>query len=184
MDDAVLIDRARKGDRGAFGILARRHFETAWAVALAVTGEPADAEDVCQDALVRAWRRLDGLRVPARFRSWLARVTRRVALNHVDARARRAGRCEPLAEYPAPGPSPLTRVLDGELRRILLDAAEELTELQRQVLLLYDLQGFSHREVAEALGISEVGSRRHLSDARRRMRGVLEALLPEPGGLA
>jgi RNA polymerase sigma-70 factor (ECF subfamily) len=183
VDDAELIDRSLEGDRDAFGVLVRRHFGVVWSAALSLTGDPTDAEDVSQEAVVRAWERLGQCRDPSRFRAWLVRVTRTVGFNWIDARGRRNGRLEPLSSQTAPGPSPLDTAWHGELGRILLAAAAELTDLQRTVLLLYDLEGWRHAEIADALDITEVSSRRHLSDARRRMRSLLSATLPRDGSL-
>ncbi len=175
-DDATLIERARSGDRDAFGILARRHFGGVWAVAWAVLGRRQDAEDAAQDALVRAWERLDQCRDPGRFRAWLVQVARSVALNRLDTRRRRAA--DELPEHlEAGGPSPFDAAHRDELRRRLARAAAELTESQRTVLLLYDLEGWSHDEIGAALDLRPATSRRHLSDARRRMRALLEAQL-------
>lgn len=183
MNDAELIARSLRGDRDAFGVLVRRHFGAVWAAALSLTGDATDAEDVSQEAVVRAWERLGQCRNPSRFRAWLVRITRSVGLNWIDARNRRSGRLEPLSSHAAPGPSPLESAWHGELGRMLLAAADGLTDLQRTVLLLYDLEGWRHAEIAEALDITEASSRRHLSDARRRMRAALGAVLPHDGSL-
>jgi RNA polymerase sigma-70 factor, ECF subfamily len=73
--DAALVERAREGDGAAFEVLVRRYMRPAYAIALGVVKEPADAEDVCQDAFVRALERLDDCE-PARFGAWLLRIVR------------------------------------------------------------------------------------------------------------
>src|SRR5688572_10512062 len=79
--DAALVARARLGDAAAFEALVRRHFRAAFLVALARVGERAEAEDVCQEALVRAWERIHECRDPNRFGAWLVRIARNAALN-------------------------------------------------------------------------------------------------------
>ena len=119
--DASLVERARRGDEKAFEALVRRHFRAAFAVALSVVGEVADAEDVCQDALVKALERLDDCRDPQRFVAWLLRIVRNRALNFRDYRRVRA--TEPL-EY-APGvysnSNPGRDAELAELRELLVD---------------------------------------------------------------
>jgi RNA polymerase sigma-70 factor (ECF subfamily) len=170
---AELVARAQRGDTSAFEQLLLEHFDAAHGVALGVTGRRADAEDVCQDAFVRAWERIDQCRDGRRFRAWLLQVVRRVALNRVASGRRQ--RLVPLApNLAAEEPGPDRSAHRAELRRELEAALRHLTAAQRQALLLFDLEGLRHAEVAAVLGISELMSRRHVSDARARMRELLE----------
>lgn len=172
LDDATLVERAREGDAPAFEVLVRRHFRAAYAVALAQLGNAMDAEDVCQDAFLRALKRLDDCRHPDRFSGWLLRIVRNRAHNYRDYRRVRDGL--PLersnASEPARGPEALRR---SRLRSRLESALACLTPIQREVVLLYDLEGWRHREIAETLEISEVMSRQHLYVARRKLRREL-----------
>lgn len=173
-----LVARAQDGDGAAFEQLLRRHFDAAFAVALGVTGRRAEAEDVCQDAFVRAWQRIGQCRDADRFRPWLLQVVRRVALNRVAAeRRRRLVPLHPGLTSAAAGPE--HAAARSELGRRLEDALRRLTDAQREALLLYDLEGFRHAEIAELMGVSEVMSRRHVSDARARMRKLLSHPLSE-----
>ena len=171
--DARLVARAREGDAGALEALLRRHFRAAYVVALALTGEPADAEDVCQEAFVRCWERLGDCRDPERFVAWLMRIVRNTAHNYRDYLAVR--RAEPLSDALRAGrdASPALAAGRAELADRLRSALAELAEEQREVVLLHDLEGWPHRDIAAALGISELMSRRHLSDARRTLRTIL-----------
>jgi RNA polymerase sigma-70 factor (ECF subfamily) len=171
-DTGRLVRLARSGDSAAFEQLVRRHLRAAYAVALGVTGDPDDAEDVAQDSFVVALERLNDCADPDRFSAWLLKIVRNRALNLRRSRARRAA--VPLHELSIPASSDPERDTDRALlRERLLEEMTNLTELQRQVLLLHDLEGFRHREVAESLGISEVSSRVHLFAARRALRGRL-----------
>lgn len=171
--DARLVERAREGDRDAFERLVRRHLRAAHRVAAARTASEHDADDVCQDAFLRALERIEECRRPERFRAWLLAIVRNRAADLTERRARRrhedfgdlegpdAGR---VASDPEPG---------GELREELTSALEGLPERQRQVILLHDYEGWSHREVAEELGIAAGTSRYHLHRARQRLRSEL-----------
>ncbi len=173
MDDAALVARARAGDSEAFESLVRRHYRAAWAVALAVTGSRADAEDVCQDAWVRALAKLDSLREPELFARWLLQVVRNTAHNRRVYMKRRA--TTQLDDLPAaaqadPRYDPETLDLGARLE----DALAQLTETQREVVLLHDLEGWEHRAIALALGLTETNSRQHLFQARKRLRARLD----------
>lgn len=179
---ADLLRRARSGDTGAFEALLDECFDAAYAVALGVTGTPQDAEDVCQDAFVRAWRRLEQCRDGERFRGWLMAVVRSVALNHRVTVSRRRG--VPLDDTLSSATGrPDADAARAELRRGLEEAVRHLGRAQREVLLLYDLEGWRHAEIAGLLGISEAMSRRHLSDARARMRALLWTYAGIDGGV-
>ncbi|HEU0015836.1 MAG TPA: RNA polymerase sigma factor [Longimicrobium sp.] len=172
--DAALVARALAGDADAFEALLRRHHRAAYAVALAFTREPADADDVCQDAFVRAYERLADCREPERFAAWLAQIVRNRARNRLAyLRLRRALPLADVEHRPGGGASPAADAERWELRRALLAALGKLPAVQREVVLLHDLEGWKHAEIAALVGCSEVMSRRHLSDARRVLRGLL-----------
>lgn len=168
--DAHLVMRAREGDRFAFEALVRRHLRSAYVVALAELADGRDAEDAVQDAFVLALERLDECRDPGSFGAWLKRIVRN--------RARSVGRRERIREaqaletvLTASSESDPERDLDrAELRRRLESALGVLTEVQRAVVLMHDLEGYRHREIAGELGIPEGTVRSHLFFARRALR--------------
>ena len=170
---AELVTRARKGETAAFEQLVRRHLRAAYAVALAVLGRPADADDVAQDSFVAALERLDDCREPARFSGWLLAIVRNRALNALDKRNRRDPSGE-VTDLAANLPES-----DAVMRRQLLAALATLSVPQREVVLLHDLDDWTHAEIAEALGLSEVNCRQHLFTARRALRTELSSLAPE-----
>jgi RNA polymerase sigma-70 factor (ECF subfamily) len=168
--DAVLVGRARQGSSEAFEALVRRHLKAAYALALAQLGEPADAEDVCQDALVTALKRIEECRNPDGFGAWLMAIVRNRA--H-DVRRRRGIRdALPLDEaLGAPGgPDPHREAERSERREDLVGAMRGLTETQREVVLLHDFEGWSHREIGTKLGMSDGSARVHLFKARKTLR--------------
>ncbi len=169
MPDAQLVERARRGDAAAFEALVRRHYRAAYAVALSAVGQAMDAEDVCQDAFVRALQRLDELRDPGRFAAWLLRIVRNLAANYRSYRRVRSA--QPLDQVSAASESDTAREAErSELRQELEAAIAELSPAQREVVLLHDLEGWKHREIADSLGLSEGMSRQHLFNARRKLR--------------
>src|SRR5688500_3538567 len=175
--DAALVARARLGDAAAFDALLRRHFRAAFLVALALTGERADAEDDCQAAFLRSWERLEDCRSPERFAGGLVRSGRNTAHHHRDYPARRRparlDEAAGVAARASPGASPADDAARAELAARLRAALMRLPATQREIVLLHDLEGWRHREIATTLGTSETMSRRHLSDARRTLRDLL-----------
>jgi len=167
-----LVRKARRGDAVAFEGLVRRYYSAAYSVALAILGSSMDAEDVCQDAFIRALERLEDCRNPGKFAAWLMQIVRNRARNYIDYR--RVRETVDLDNVAASGREKTdSGVEQGELRDTLQEALSELTELQRQVVLLHDLEGWKHREIAESLDVSEVASRQHLLNARRKLRELL-----------
>jgi RNA polymerase sigma-70 factor (ECF subfamily) len=163
-----LLARARAGEPKAFEVLTRRHLRTAYAIALAVLGNPADAEDVAQEGLMVAFARLETCREPGRFAAWLLQIVRNRARNAADSRRVRS---QPMWTSEAHVPPAEERL---QARGQLLEALALISDPQREVVLLHDLDGWTHGEIASALGISEVMSRQHLFTARRTMRGYLQ----------
>ena len=178
-DVALLVERARSGDPAAAERLVRLHMGAAYAVALAVTRNPHDAEDVAQDAMVLALERLDECRDPRRFGGWLVRIVRNRGFNYRRYQGIRAA--EPLekADASPSAATPLDHAHRAELRDRLNEAVAELPETQREVLLLHDLEGWKHREIGEALEMPEGTVRYHLFNARRAVRGRLKSLVGE-----
>jgi RNA polymerase sigma-70 factor (ECF subfamily) len=174
--DAELVARIRSEDAAAFEILMRRHFRMAFLVAFAQLGDRTDAEDVCQDAFLRCWERIDDCREPARVSAWIATIVRNAAHNRRDyLRVRLA---EPIDAAAAIASVSATDAgaERHELRARLTRALRELSPTQREIVLLHDLEGWKHGEIATRLDLSELMSRRHLSDARKRLRILLSDL--------
>ncbi len=168
--DAILVARVRRGDSRAFDLLVRRHLRTAHAVARARLDNPADADDVCQDAFIKALQRIDDCRNPAGFRGWLLAIVRNTAHNHRQYERLRVATPIENVVSAASRDDPFADTRNSELRSRLSEAMQHLTELQRKVLILYDLEGWKHGEIARELGISAGSSRVHLHVARKAMR--------------
>ena len=173
MTDAELVDAIRSGDREAASELVRRHLRGARAVALAIAGDLAAAEDISQEAFVHAIERLDDCRDPARFGAWLRQIVRNKARNHRRWRKLRAALSLDAAGEKAGPDSPVRDAERAELRERLLGALGQLPEDRREVVLLHDLEGWTHREIAERMDLPDGTVRSHLHLARKRLRELL-----------
>ena len=134
-------------------------------MAVRMTGNRSDAEDVVQDAFVRAWRSLPGFRAEASFGTWIYRI----AINLCRDLARRA---KPVDEE-VEGESPPGQS-DGIARRRLAAALEQLSDGYREVLVLHDVMELRHPEIAEILGVDVGTSKSQLHKARARMRALMQ----------
>jgi RNA polymerase sigma-70 factor (ECF subfamily) len=153
ISDESLVSRTLTGDLAAFDALVERHGSVVYRVALRIVG-PADAEDVAQDALLRAFHGLGGFRGETPFRSWLLRITHNTALNAIARR-----RAEPVDVLPeegatrlaAPGEErPPAEALEARERRERLETKLRLLPpAHRAVLVLRDLEGLTYDEIAE-----------------------------------
>jgi RNA polymerase sigma-70 factor, ECF subfamily len=161
--DDVLAD----GDEQAFRELYRRHTPRLFLFVLRIVGGcEADAHDVVQETWMRATARLDGFRREAAFGTWLTGI----GLNVARGLLRREGRWDGLEAAPEPWspPAPTGERIDLERAIALLPAG------YRAVLVLHDVEGLTHEEIGERLGIAAGTSKSQLSHARRAMRRLLE----------
>jgi RNA polymerase sigma-70 factor (ECF subfamily) len=170
----ALVVRAQHGDKAAFSGLVSSFLRACYSVALAIVGRPADAEDVAQDALVVALERIGDCRQPDRFAGWLLQIVRNQARNWLARRRLRdVASHEQLPHGRSLGAVDPTQPEQAGLKARLVAALSHLSEAQREVVLLHDLEEWTHQEIGQALGISEVMSRQHLFVARRILRGRL-----------
>ena len=167
---SALVARARDGDPTAAEELVRRHLRAAYSVALAVLRHVEDAEDVAQEAFALALTRLETCREPDRFSGWLLRIVRHRALNAAERRRVRPPAVELGAAEEIGAPAAAER---AALRGRLLSALAALAPTAREVVLLHDLEGWTHAEIGSALEITEVASRQHLFQARQVLRARL-----------
>jgi RNA polymerase sigma-70 factor (ECF subfamily) len=181
---AALIERAQQGDQGAYGELVRDHQEAAFRVAYLITRSAQDAEDVTQEAFLKAWRALGRFRTGAPFRPWLLRIVANEARNRMRSNRRRREMPGPDPdtavdgqglESPDPGPSPEEHTLAADQRRMLLAALDLLRDEDRLVIGARYLLELSEAETAEALGIARGTVKSRLSRAMTRLRSTLQA---------
>ncbi len=175
--ETSLVLAAQEGNRDAFGELARRYERAVYATAYRRLNNHAEAQEVCQEVLVRAMQKIGQLREPAAFGSWLQSVTSRMAINRA-VRKRQALATEPetLAATCIEDETPLTRALARERQRQVRDGLGRLGELDRDTLVAFYVQGQSLVEMSEGFR-SPVGTiKRRLHVARKRLAKELEEL--------
>jgi RNA polymerase sigma-70 factor (ECF subfamily) len=171
-----LVARARRGDRDAFGELVWRHQDTVYTLAMRLVG-PNLAADVAQEALLRAWRAIPKFRGDASFSTWLHRITVNTAWTQRKRAARHvAYELEETLVDTGQTPEHAGEVAD--LRGRLAAALDRLTPGQRAVVVLRDVSGWSHAEIARELGITQTTAKVRLHRARRRLQTLLEEDAP------
>ena len=173
-----LIARAQKGDRAAFAALVRAHENEVYTLARRLVGDPHLASDVAQEALIRAWRALPKFRGDARLSTWLHRITVNTAWTLKRRAKRHAGpSVDEYTDVAAPMGADHPEVAGDllELRSRLRHAFDSLPESQRQVVVMKDVYGWSHAEIAEAMDISVTAAKVRLHRGRARMAKDLEA---------
>lgn len=178
--DARLVARVRTGDRDAAEALARRYLAASRALALALLGNVGDAEDVCQDAFLVAIRDIHQCRQPGRFGAWLAQILRNRARDWLRQRSARSLVAVEEVGLPVEA-SQLREVERAELRATLLQALEQLDEAQREAVLLHDMEGWKHREIAAFLGLPPGTVRSHVHHGRAKLRRLLGQKLLNEG---
>lgn len=155
-----------------------------YALALRLTGNEHDARDVLQDAYLRAFRSIHRFRGDARITTWLYRIVANTAATHHSKRRRRreAGAIEPAmdeiasnAQFDAGSDGVIARV---DERARLVTALDALTDTLRIPIVLHDVYGLTHDEIAESIGITRSASKVRLHRARRQLRGLLSDAIP------
>jgi RNA polymerase sigma-70 factor, ECF subfamily len=180
MEIGDLLDRCRAGDELAWEALVRQFQGRVHGLALLYLGEREEARDCAQDVFIRVYRRLDDCRDAATFLPWLLRVTRNAAIDRQRRRrARPSGRSVPLEEaagIPGPGPDPAEELGVARMRDRVRAALDRLGGLNREIVILKEIQGLSFESVAGILGIP-VGTAKSRSN---RARLELARLLAGP----
>lgn len=173
--ERALVQAAQQGDAEAFSALVRLHQRRAYAVARAIVLSHEDAEDAVQEGFLHAYRALERFLPGQPFGAWLYRIVTNAALDLV--RRRKVRDADQLSETVAlpfrdPGEA-------DELRRRLTTALQRLGERQRAVIILHDVEGFTHGEIGGMLGIPEGTARSDLHHARAALRRVLKDMRGE-----
>ena len=180
-DDQALA-RARAGDREGFRLLVERHSRGLFRLAHRMTGNEHDAEDVVQEAFLRAYRRLDQFEDRSQVGSWLHRIAANCAYDLLRARQRRDrhlehegddGGADTLAAADA-GPD---RIAAGsDVRRGVRAAMDEMSDRERSAFALRHFEGWSIAEIASALGLDESATKQSIFRAVRKARAALAPL--------
>ena len=170
--EADLVARTLAGERAAFGVLVERYAPQARRVARAVLGDSDEADDAAQDGFLSALVKLAQYDARRPFGPWLMRIVANAATDR--RRRRQVRRVEPLDPgLVGGGPRPDTEAVRSELGEHLRAALAELPARRRTAVVLFDVEGYSHAEIAEMLGIPEGTVRSEVFHARRRLRALL-----------
>ncbi len=178
MPEAEAIEKARNGDVAGYESLYHLHRRRVYSLCLRFTGNVSDAEDLAQEVFLQVYRKISTFRGDAKFGSWLHRVAVNLALMRFRRRRPREVSLNiPQTLKPGPLPSALrdqfcTRSFLVE-RVALRRALESLSKARRSVVLLHDVDGFTHGEVGERLGVAAGTSKSQLHKAHVELRGIL-----------
>lgn len=170
-----LVRRARAGDRAAFSALVDRYWDPLRRWLTGLSGRPHAAEDLTQEAFLKAWTGLPRLAAPETFRVWLFRIARNEYL--ALARSPRAADHEPLSEAEARTPGPAEQVAEREAAAALRAAVERLPEAYRAAYLLWTHEELPYAEIARVLDVTEETARWRVCDARRRLAAAVAPYL-------
>lgn len=173
------IERALGGDRDAFGVLVEQYQEVAFRAAYLIVRDAQTAEDVAQDAFVRAYRGLGSFRAGEPFRPWLLRIVTNLAINEVRSRQRRTGLLDRFARAAPAAVDPPGVTLKDEYASTLARAINELPIDDRVVLHLRYFLDLPEREIAMTIGKPPGTVKSRLHRASARLRSVIETRYPE-----
>ncbi len=184
MTEAEAISLAQQGDASAFEHIYRLHSRRVYALCLRMVGNPAEAEDLTQDAFLQLFRKIGTFRGESAFSTWLHRLSVNVVLMKLRKKTLPETSLEestdPEDEVNGPrreigGPD---LMLTGSIDRVHLERAiEQLPPGYRQVFVLHDVQGFEHNEIAGLMDCSIGNSKSQLHKARMRLRELLQETL-------
>jgi RNA polymerase sigma-70 factor (ECF subfamily) len=171
----LLIERARTGDRPAFGELVLRFQPAVYAVALARLRDVNEAVELTQEVFIHAMTKLEQLRDPLCFVGWLRQITVRMAINRVTRKAGpRGAEPEVLQNAPAKEGGPLDLIIRAENRSAVWKGLDRLKEIDRATLVAFYIQGRSLKQMAREFATPIGTIKRRLHVARRRLRKQLE----------
>ena len=184
-DDEILIERIREGDLSAFDELMNKHSKSIFYLALRMTDNWQDAEDIRQEVFVRVFKALPKWKPKASFYTWLRTVTMNLCIDHHRKRIRR--QTKPLEDkdgfvmdIPTDSSSdPLRKSEGAELMQKVLLAAEKLSSRQREAFMLFHYADLSLKEAADSMGCAVGTVKAHLNRATAKMRDLLQDLADE-----
>ncbi|HZT37741.1 MAG TPA: RNA polymerase sigma factor [Bryobacteraceae bacterium] len=191
IDELTLVNRSRDGDASAFNDLVRRYERKIYRLAMNITQNAEDAEDVLQETFLKAYEHLGDFQGNSKFYTWLVRIAVNEALMRL--RKRKSDRTVPLDEPVETGEEtvvreiavwdqdPETRYSQEELSGILKEAIESLRPAFRTVFVLRDIEELSTEETAQALGISVPAVKSRLLRARLQLREKLTRFFKRKG---
>ncbi len=176
-----LVERARAGDRSAYGELVERFQPTVYALALARLRNPVEAQELAQEVFVHGMMKLEQLRDPACFAGWLRQITVRMALNRLTRRGPlKNGSDEALEAAPASGCTPLEEIVRAEQKTQLYQGLDRLKPADRATLVAFYIRGRSLKQMSREFETPVGTIKRRLHIARKRLKGHMEKTRSDP----
>ncbi len=178
LPDSILLERSMDGEREAFGELARRHFRVVYATALSILGVPEEAEDACQEALIKAFRYIRTLKDNNKFVFWVRSIVRQESITRLQKKSRTITLLKKISRENQPG---LVISHSNKQRRmyhqqLLQQAIQPLSEKAREIVLLHYVSGMSCEEIAALMGTRAGTIKSHLFKARQKMLNHLSEI--------
>lgn len=179
--DSLLIDQARQGDAEAFRALVERYEDAVAAVVIGMLGPGDEADDVGQETFIRFYRSLDQFRGDASVKTYISRIAMNLSLNALKRRKRTRSRWLALDDQPEPRDDRTPEVGHERRERIraVRGAIDDLSEKHRPVVVLRMVEGYSTRETAEILGVTEGTVLSRLARALQRLETDLAPVMAE-----
>ena len=186
--DSVAVARVLRGEGDAYRMLVERHSRFLFRVAFRITGNVSDAEDVVQEAFLRAFRSLHLYDARATFSTWMHRIAANCALDMVRKRNRRMesvvadmgddeAKRDILTQIPSPGPGTDRVVYSSQVRDHVRLAMEDLSPLERSAFVLRHFEGNSIDEISTTLAVSENAAKQSIFRAVQKLRRALEPVV-------
>jgi RNA polymerase sigma-70 factor (ECF subfamily) len=176
----ILVEKARAGDRAAYGELVERFQPTVYAVALTRLRNPLEAQELAQEVFIHAMNKLDQLRDPQCLAGWLRQITVRMALNRLTRRGPVKGAEAGILENVAAAETgPLDEIVRGEEQTALYKGLDRLKAVDRATLVAFYLHGRSLQQMSREFSTPVGTIKRRLHVARKRLRQQLERTSPE-----
>lgn len=180
--EAAAIAKARTGDGEAFRLLVEKHSRSVFRLGFRLTGNAQDAEDVVQEAFLRAYRQLDRYDGRASFHTWIYRIASNYALDLLRGRKRVEQRKDEnqisiVDTVPSDDPAADRLVYSTQVRQRLAEAMDELSEQERTAFVLRHYEGLSIDQIGEALGIAESATKNSIFRAVQKLRRALEPVM-------
>ena len=191
-EDLEWLERFKAGNRQAFDFFVRKYQRRLYRVIYNMTSSKEDAADLLQDTFVKAFRSLECFKGQSRIFTWLYRIAVNTTLNFLDSRKRKPvcsleawsdeGKIADFLMIDKRMPSAERTVLLKELKEKLNEALQKLSPLHRTVVVLYEIEGMSHAEIAKTMQCAEGTVRSRLHYAKEQLKQLLLQYLNDHGG--
>ncbi len=183
--EVALVERAQAGDQDAYGALVERHSRAVFRLAYRITGHEQDAEDVVQEAFLRAYRQIGRFEARSSFGTWLYRIAVNCAHDLLRARPRFVSKTsgdrrddeEPEVTDSSAGANPERLLASREIDRRVRAGLDTLSDLERSAFILRHFEGLSIAEIGESLGLGTSAAKHSIFRAVQKMRRNVEPLM-------